>query len=112
VRAFAPLFRRFFLALFTQSTHAANRHLFIDQNRTSPREEPEKTAISPHFLNFKKFHFSIMLICAILRTAISTGTKNRIFGPRQYKPNTKPIQTQTNPISESPETALSYSYFR
>jgi hypothetical protein len=109
LRSFAPLFRRFFLALFTQTTHAANQHLFIDQKQTSPREETKKIAISPHFLNFKKFHLSIMLICATLRTAISTGTKNRVFGPHQYKPNsnptqtqfkpnTNPIQTQTNPI--------------
>jgi hypothetical protein len=45
----------------------------------------KKTAISPQFLNFKKFHFSIMLICVTLRTAISTGTKNRAFGSRQNK---------------------------
>jgi hypothetical protein len=54
----------FFLALFTQTTHATNQHPFIDQKQTIPQEEPKKTAISPHFLKFKKFHFSIMLICA------------------------------------------------
>jgi len=63
---FYPLFRRFFLALFTHTTHAANRHLFTDQKQICPREKPKKTAISPHFLNFKKFHLSIMLMCAIL----------------------------------------------
>jgi len=84
---FCTFLHHFFLALFTQATQAANQHLFIDQKQTSPREEPKKTAISTHFLKFKKFHFSIMLICAIyaqgiyaigiyaqgvLRTSIST----------------------------------------
>jgi len=92
MRAFAPLFRRFFLALFTQTTHANSRHLFIDQKQTCPKEKPNKSAISPHFLNFKKIHFSIILICAIyaqgiyaigiyaqgiLSIAISTGIKLR-----------------------------------
>jgi len=90
LRPFAPLFRRFFLALFTQTTHANNRHPFIDQNRTPLGQESKKTAISPHFSKFKKFHFSSMLICAIyaqgiLSTAISTVTKNRAFGSRQNK---------------------------
>jgi hypothetical protein len=85
----------FFLALFTQTPHAANQHLFIDQKQTCPPEEPKKTAISPHFLKFKKFHFSIMLICVIyaigiyaqgiFRTAISAGTKYCVFGSRQSK---------------------------
>jgi len=93
LRSFAPLFRRFFLALFTQTTHAVNRHPFIDQKETPPTEKHKKSAISPHFLIFKKFHFSFMLICAIyaqgiyaqgiyaqgiLNTAISTGTINPV----------------------------------
>ncbi|MDH4241670.1 MAG: hypothetical protein OEW48_19090, partial [Phycisphaerae bacterium] len=95
---FCKFLHHFFLAPFTHTSHAANQHLFIDQKQTPPREEQKKTAISPHFLKFKKFHFSIMLICVIyaqgiyaigiyaqgiLRTAISTGTKNRIFGSRK-----------------------------
>jgi hypothetical protein len=99
LRSFAPLFRRFFLALFTQYAHANNRHLFTDQKQTCLKEKPEKTAISPHFSKFKKFHFSIMLICAIyaqgiLRTAISTVTKNRAFGPRQNKLADAPLAGQ------------------
>jgi len=94
VRAFAPLFHRFFLAPFTQSTYAASRHLFIDQKQTPLFEKHKKTAISPYFLKFKKFHFSFMLICAILKIAISTG-------------NTNPIQTQTNPISKAKNAAVS-----
>ena len=94
LRSFAPLFRRFFLAPFTHVTHASNRHLFIDQNRTSLWEETKKTAIFPPFLKFKKFHFSIMLICAILSTVISTVTKNRVFVLRQYKLADAPVAGQ------------------
>jgi len=39
-----------------------------------------------------------MLICAILRTAISTGTKNRAFGLLQNKPNQTQFKPKTNPI--------------
>jgi hypothetical protein len=46
VRAFAPLFRRFYFTPFTQTTHADNRHLFIDQKVTPPKEKPKKTEIS------------------------------------------------------------------
>ncbi|MDH4239309.1 MAG: hypothetical protein OEW48_07075, partial [Phycisphaerae bacterium] len=35
----------------------------------------------PPFLKFKKFHFSIMLICATLSTAISTGKKTAFSCP-------------------------------
>jgi hypothetical protein len=67
---FCHVFAPFFLALFTQTAHAANQHLFIDQKQTSPTEEPKKTGISPHFFIFKKLHFSFLLICAIYAIGI------------------------------------------
>jgi hypothetical protein len=90
----------FFLAPFTHTPHAARQHLFIDQKQTPPREETEKTAISPHFLKFQKFHFSIMLICAILKIAISTGKK-----PRFRPPPKKPKQSQLKPKKTQFQTA-------
>jgi len=39
-----------------------------------------------------------MLTCATLRTAISTGTKNRAFGLLQNKPNQTQYKPKTNPI--------------
>ncbi|MDH4240942.1 MAG: hypothetical protein OEW48_15395, partial [Phycisphaerae bacterium] len=94
---FCKFLHHFFLAPFTQTTQATNQNLFAAQKQTSPREETEKTAISPQFLKFKKFHFSIMLICASLSTAISTVTKNRIFVLRQFKLADAPVVGQFNP---------------
>ncbi len=50
-----------------------------------PNRRTKKKRNFPTILNFKKFHFSIMLICVILSNAISTGTKNRAFVLRQLK---------------------------
>jgi len=104
---FCTLFRRFFLAIFTQTTHATNQHLFLAQKQTSLREEPKKTAISPQFLKFKKFNFSIMLICATLSTAISTGTKNCAFGSRQNKLAVAPVPGQFKAKQSQFQRALS-----
>jgi hypothetical protein len=63
-----------------------------------PTRRTKKNLNFPHFLKFKKFHFSIMLICAIyaqgiLSTAISTGTKNRILAVLLLDSRKTPIRT-------------------
>jgi len=104
---FCKFLHHFILAHYTHTTHAANQHLFIDQKQTSQPEEPKKTWISPQFLKFKKFHFPIMLICAIyaigiyaqgiLSIAISAVTTNRIFVLLQFKLADAPVAGQFKP---------------
>jgi len=107
---FCKFLHHFFLAHFTQTPHAAIQHLFAAQKQTSTLEETEKTAIFPHFLKFKNFHFSIMLICATLRTAISTGTKNRVFVYRQKNPTCRGVASGEagNKLADVP--ALVYKF--
>jgi len=47
-----------------------------------------------------------MLICATLRTTISTGTKNRAFGLLQFKANSNPKRIQFQRLKMLPRLTI------
>ena len=76
--SFYSIFSRFFLAPFTQTTHASNQHSLLAQKQACPFEKQKNTSNPHQFFKFQNSHFPAMLICITFKNVILTDNYRRV----------------------------------